>query len=157
LDDDFFAVIEDPRIMPHFHLSIQSFADPVLRAMKRNYDAKLLETVLKKFRKLQRSDAAHISLGADLIVGFPGETQEDFLATCAGVQTFAINKLHIFPFSAHTKGQTVPASTLPHQIASAMIKAREAQLKSIGDEVRAAFLQRNIGAMHQVLVEGNGE
>ena len=95
--------------MPHFHLSIQSFADPVLQGMKRNYDAVLLDTVLQKFRALQRNDGILISLGADLIVGFPGETEEDFAATCRGVATYHIDKLHVFPFSAHTKGQTVPA------------------------------------------------
>jgi tRNA A37 methylthiotransferase MiaB len=53
LDDEFFEVIKDPRIMPHFHLSIQSFSDNVLRAMRRNYTLKNLKKILKKFRTLK--------------------------------------------------------------------------------------------------------
>jgi tRNA A37 methylthiotransferase MiaB len=114
LNDAFFDVIQDPRILPHFHLSIQSFADPVLQAMKRNYSAADLDRVLKQFSNIKSS--VPVSLGADIIVGFPGETEEDFQETMNGVLKYKITKLHAFPFSAHTQGQTIPASTFADQI-----------------------------------------
>jgi len=68
LSDEFFAIIEDRRCLPHFHLSIQSFADGVLQAMNRNYDSAILDRVLRRFRQIHRSDRHMLSLGADMIV-----------------------------------------------------------------------------------------
>lgn len=69
--------------------------------MRRNYSAAHLAEILKKIRSLKRPHAELISLGADLITGFPGETEEDFEETLRGVEKFEITKLHAFPFSAH--------------------------------------------------------
>ena len=157
LNDYFFAVIENPRIMPHFHLSIQSFASPVLQGMKRNYDAGLLDVVLKNFHSLKRAQEEKISLGADIIVGFPGETEEDFQLTVEGVEKYGITKLHAFPFSAHTQGQTIPASTFSDQISWTIKKEREARLQAVADTVRNEFIIENKGITHRVLVEGKGE
>ena len=71
LDDRFFELMNNPRFCPHFHLSIQSFSDTVLKLMNRAYDSKKLDEVLKKLRNLNRSDAELVSIGADLISGFP--------------------------------------------------------------------------------------
>jgi len=103
LDDKFFEVVSDTRFLPHFHISIQSFATPVLQLMNRNYDEILLDRVLRRIRQLPRADAERISIGADLIVGFPGETEADFQKTLAGIKTYGITKVHGFPFSAHVK------------------------------------------------------
>ncbi len=71
LDDRFFSLMNNPRFCPHFHLSIQSFSDTVLKLMNRAYDSKKLDEVLKKLRNLNRPDAELVSIGADLISGFP--------------------------------------------------------------------------------------
>jgi len=65
--------------MPHFHLSIQSFSNGVLQRMRRNYDSEILGNVLTKIRSLKRE--IPVSLGADIIVGFPGETEKEFQET----------------------------------------------------------------------------
>lgn len=152
LGDTFFTVIQNPRILPHFHLSIQSFSDSVLHRMKRNYTAQMLTSVLDRFRHL--SFSVPLSLWADIIVGFPGETDEEFLATLQGIQTYAINKVHIFPFSDHHIGEKIPASTLPDQIDTRIKKQREHLLKQSADLLEQKFLQSNRWLQHFVLVEG---
>lgn len=146
LNDEFFDVIRDPRILPHFHLSIQSFSDHVLKLMKRNYSAEYLQNVLKKFPK-------HISVWADLIVGFPWESEEDFQETLHGVREFNITKVHGFPFSEHAKGETVPASVFEWQIARGIKIQRNKRLLQIADEMRNEFVKKNIGKKHKVLIE----
>jgi MiaB/RimO family radical SAM methylthiotransferase len=103
LDEKFFELMKNPRFLPHFHFSIQSFSDKVLKLMNRNYDAELLDVVLTRIRNLERDDKEFISIGADIITGFPGETAEEFEKTVEGVRKYGITKLHAFPFSAHEK------------------------------------------------------
>ena len=71
LDDRFFELMKNPRFCPHFHLSVQSFSDRVLKLMNRAYDSKKLDEVLTKLRNLNRPDKDSVSLGADIISGFP--------------------------------------------------------------------------------------
>jgi threonylcarbamoyladenosine tRNA methylthiotransferase MtaB len=112
--------------------------------MKRNYDSKVLYTVLKKTRQIYTTHnvetknvgtrhalSENISIGADIITGFPGETEADFLETVKGIQEFGITKLHAFPFSDHHKGETIPASNYPHQIAESTKKQRNQHLIKI--------------------------
>jgi len=152
LDDEFFTVIENPRIMPHFHLSIQSFSDGVLQRMKRNYDSKILDKVLTNIRSIKTE--VPVSLGADIIVGFPGETEEEFNETLQWIQKYNINKLHSFPFSDHHIGETIPASLLPDHVDAVTKKRREKELKKIADVLAEEFYQLNIWITHNVLVEG---
>ncbi len=151
LDDEFFTVIQNPRILPHFHLSIQSFSDTVLQRMRRNYTLKNLKNILKKFRTLKTT--IPVSLGADIIIGFPGETDGDFQETLENVKTFGINKVHAFPFSDHHTGETIPASVLPNPVDTLTKKSREKALKKIADELAEEFYQLNIWITHNVLVE----
>lgn len=155
LTDEFFATVQDPRFLPHFHLSIQSFSDKILHRMNRGYSKQQLETVLQKFRSLQRSDLDYLSLGADLITGFPGETEEDFAEILQGVQDYQINKLHAFPFSDHHRGERIPASKFPDQLTYAERKERNRKLIALGEEVKAAFIQKNIGRTASVLIESH--
>lgn len=154
LNDDFFKVIQDERILPHFHLSIQSFSDWVLQGMRRNYTSKDLVNVLTKFHALKRS--VPVSLWADIIIWFPGETEEEFRNTIKWIQEFKINKVHSFPFSDHHLGEKIPASLLPDQVDQATKKHREKQLKKIADAVADDFLQQNKWLAHNVLVEWKG-
>jgi MiaB/RimO family radical SAM methylthiotransferase len=131
VNDQFFEILTDERILPHFHYSIQSFSDNVLQKMKRNYTADQLTTTLKRTRKLQRPQSSLISLGADIIVGFPGETESDFLETLKGIEEYGITKLHAFPFSDHHKGETIPASRYLDQIPPEVKKERESRLLEV--------------------------
>lgn len=155
LDDRFFELMNNPRFCPHFHLSIQSFSDTVLKLMNRAYDSKKLDEVLKKLRNLNRPDAELVSIGADLISGFPWETEADFQITCEAVQKYRITKLHAFPFSDHHKAERIPASSLPDQVPNEIRKSRNRKLIEIGDLVRDAFVAQNYGKKLQVLIEEN--
>ncbi|MCF7835216.1 MiaB/RimO family radical SAM methylthiotransferase [Candidatus Gracilibacteria bacterium] len=151
LDDTFFHIIENPRIMPHFHISIQHFSDNILKSMNRNYDSKYLISVLQKFQSLKRE--VPVSVGADLIIGFPGETESDFQTMLDGISDYNITKVHAFPFSGHTKGESVPAGKYDNQIIHSIKLSRKKQLNLISDQVRNNFIEKNKGLRHSVLIE----
>ena len=153
LTDEFFEIVKNPRFVPHFHFSIQSFSDKVLKLMNRGYLSDKLDEVLTKIRNLDRPDRDQISIWADIICGFPGETEEDFEQTCQGVQKYRITKLHAFPFSDHHKADPIPASRLPDQIPNEIRKERNRKLIEIGDQVRDERVAQNYGHKFQVLIE----
>lgn len=182
VNDRFFEIINNKRIMPHFHFSVQSFSDNVLRRMGRGYDKKILENVLRRTKEssslrevwseMEDDVAIHSSqsgllqktsptppykggrsVWADLIVGFPWESEEDFEETMKGVKEFGINKLHVFPFSAHRKGDSVPAGQFDGQVSVEVKKEREKRLIELGAQIRSDFLYANEGLAHEVLIE----
>lgn len=150
-NDEFFDVVSDNRIMPHFHYSIQSFSNSVLKDMWRHYSSDELKTVLKKTRNLNKKSL--ISIWADIIVWFPWETETDFMETYNWIEEFWITKLHAFPFSDHTQREKIPASFLPNQIKQWVKKDREIRLISKWDEIREKFIQLNKWTSHKVLIE----
>ena len=150
-NDEFFDVVSDDRILPHFHYSIQSFSDSVLESMWRHYSASELRNVLKKTRNLKKKNL--ISIWADIIVWFPWETEQDFLDTYFWIEEFWITKLHAFPFSDHTQRDNIPASFLPNQINQKTKKDREVKLIYKWDEIREKFIWSNKWSSHQVLIE----
>lgn len=152
LDDKFFQLMENPRFLPHFHFSIQSFSDSVLKLMNRNYDSKILDDVLTKIRKLNRPDKDLISIGADIIIWFPWETKKEFEKTVDAICKYNITKLHAFPFSAHVKWETVPARQL-EQIPLEIKKDRIQKITQVADKVREQFISENKWIKHQILVE----
>jgi tRNA A37 methylthiotransferase MiaB len=109
-------LFKTPRISAYVHLSIQSGSDRILKAMNRHYDRAKLLQVLEDLRSLQRDDGVQINIGADLIVGFPDETDADFGDTLGIVSEYGITQLHAFPFSAHKEHYSVPAGKFPHQV-----------------------------------------
>ena len=150
-NDEFFDIVSDDRILPHFHYSIQSFSDSVLNRMWRQYSARELKDVLKKTSNLKKSN--FISIWADIIVWFPWETEQDFLDTYNWIEEFWITKLHAFPFSDHTQREGIPASFFSNQVDQKIKKDRENRLISKGDEIREKFLTKNKWTIHNVLVE----
>ena len=153
LDEKFFEVVKDPRFLPHFHFSIQSFSDNVLKAMNRNYDSERLDYVLTKIRNLDRPDKDQISIWADIIVWFAWETDEDFQKTVEWIKKYKITKLHAFPFSAHDKWESIPAHLFKNQIPFHIKKQRERELISVWDEIREKFIAENKWLPQKVLVE----
>ena len=150
-NDEFFEVVSDERILAHFHYSIQSFSNNVLQNMWRHYSADELKTVLKKTRNLKKKNL--ISIWADIIIWFPGETEEDFLDTYNWIEEFWITKLHAFPFSDHTQRERIPASFLSGQVKQWVKKDREIRLISKWDEIREKFIVQNKWTSHKVLIE----
>ncbi|TVR95937.1 MAG: tRNA (N(6)-L-threonylcarbamoyladenosine(37)-C(2))-methylthiotransferase MtaB [Rhodospirillales bacterium] len=146
IDDRLYRVLaEEPRLMPHLHLSLQAVSDLVLKRMKRRHDRSTAFTVAERARQA-RPD---VVLGADLIAGFPTETEAQFAETLAAVDGLGLTWLHVFPFSPRPG---TPASRMP-QVPAAERKARAAKLRQAGERVQAHFLLSRIGSETDVLVE----
>lgn len=154
IDDAVLKVFEHTRIYPHFHFSIQSGSDSVLKHMKRHYGAEYMNTLLKKTRAIKREDGVNISIWADIIVWFPGETEQDFIDTYHMVEKFQIGRLHAFPFSNHDFWEHVPAHFFKDQVADSVKKQRFQKLLALWEKNRDAFIESQIGKTFEVLVEG---
>ncbi|HEY2445875.1 MAG TPA: tRNA (N(6)-L-threonylcarbamoyladenosine(37)-C(2))-methylthiotransferase MtaB [Rhizomicrobium sp.] len=142
------AIGEETRLMPHFHLSAQSGDDMILKRMKRRHSRRDTIAFCEQVRRL-RPDAA---FGADLIAGFPTESDAMFQNTLSMVDEAGMSFLHVFPFSPR-KG--TPAARMP-QIAREVIKERAAKLRAKGTECLAARLTRLVGSRFLVHVEEAG-
>jgi MiaB/RimO family radical SAM methylthiotransferase len=153
LNEDFFEVIKNTRFLPHFHISIQSFSDKILKYMNRNYNSKLLDNIITRLKNLDRPDKSQISIWADIIVWFPWETEQDFQQTLDWITKHNINKLHAFPFSSHEHGESIPAHNFADQISTQIKKQRATQIKKIWDKIRQNFIKNNNWITHQVLIE----
>lgn len=146
-------VFENERIYPHFHFSIQSGSSEVLKSMARHYDGAYMRKLLMDLRSIRREDGVEIWIWADLIVGFPGETEENFIETYNLVKDCEITKVHAFPFSAHTMWESVPAGKFKNQIQDSVKTDRMNRLMALADEVRENFKKKNSGKVLKVLVE----
>ncbi|HEY7977045.1 MAG TPA: tRNA (N(6)-L-threonylcarbamoyladenosine(37)-C(2))-methylthiotransferase MtaB [Rhizomicrobium sp.] len=142
------AIAEEERLMPHFHLSAQSGDDMILKRMKRRHARKDTIAFCDAVRRL-RPDMA---FGADLIAGFPTETDEMFENTKALIDDAGLSYLHIFPFSPR-KG--TPAARMP-QVARPLVKERAARLRAKGEEALSARMSALVGSEQVLLVEKQG-
>lgn len=134
------------RFCPHMHMSLQSGSDSVLKAMRRGYNTELYKKVAQKMRKL----SPDIALTTDVIVGFPGESDEDFETTCAFVRKVGFAKIHVFPYS---KRAGTKAALMDGQVTEQEKKIRARKLQTISDEMRVEFLGNQIGKIFPVLIE----
>ncbi len=148
IDDDLWRLIaEDPRMMPHLHLSMQAGDDMVLKRMKRRHLRKDLYEVCEKARSL-RPD---IVFGADIIAGFPTETDEMFQNTYNALKDCDVTFLHVFPYSARIG---TPAARMP-QVKGDVRKERARLLRELGAEHVKRHLSGLIGKTLPVLAERN--
>ncbi len=148
IDEDLWRLIaEEPRLMPHLHLSMQAGDDMVLKRMKRRHLRKDLYEVCEKARSL-RPD---IVFGADIIAGFPTETDEMFQNTFNAVKECGVTFLHVFPYSARIG---TPAARMP-QVAGDVRKERAKLLRELGAEQVKKHLSGLIGKTLPVLAERN--
>jgi len=138
---------KDARFMPHLHLSMQSGSDTILRAMRRRHNAGLLRDIIKMANK-----DIQVSFSADIICGFPGESDELFQETADLVRELQLIHVHAFPFSP--RPNTV-AAAMPNQIPRNVSKKRVKIISDIADENRKQFMQKQIGKIVSVLVEEN--
>jgi threonylcarbamoyladenosine tRNA methylthiotransferase MtaB len=149
IDDQLFeALAQEPRIAPHLHLSFQSGDDMILKRMKRRHSRQDAIDLCGRLRAA-RPD---IAFGADLIAGFPTETDAMFANTLGSVDECGIDYLHVFPYSPRPG---TPAARMP-QVARETIKARAARLREKGAERLALRLDRHVGATAMALVESGG-
>lgn len=146
IDDDLWRLIEhEERLLPHLHLSIQAGDDMVLKRMKRRHLRDDAIAVCQKARDL-RPDMA---FGADIIAGFPTETEEMFINTLKLVEDADLTFLHVFPYSERPD---TPAARMP-QVEKAVRKERAARLREAGEAAKTRFAERLIGKDISVLVE----
>ncbi len=142
------AIVEQPRLMPHLHLSLQSGDDIILKRMKRRHSRAHAVRFCEQVRRL-RPDVA---FGADLIAGFPTETDEMFANSLRLIGDCRLTYLHVFPYSRRAG---TPAARMP-QVAGAKVKERAAQLRQKGRAALADYLTHQLGAETEVLVEREG-
>jgi threonylcarbamoyladenosine tRNA methylthiotransferase MtaB len=140
------AIASENRLMPHLHLSLQSGDNMILKRMKRRHAREDAIAFCEQARRL-RPDMV---FGADLIAGFPTETEAMFDGSLRLVQDCDLTFLHVFPFSPR-KG--TPAARMP-QLRGPLIKDRAARLRAAGDAALARHLAAQVGRDHTVLVEG---
>ncbi len=142
------AMAGEPRFMPHLHLSLQSGSDLILKRMKRRHGRADAVAFCRQIRRLR----PEMAIGADLIAGFPTETEEqaeqsrDLIADCG------IAHLHVFPYSPRPG---TPAARMP-AVPGDVVKARAARLRQAGDAALARHLDRHVGTQASVLGERGG-
>ncbi len=147
-DDDLFdAIASEARLMPHLHLSLQAGDDMVLKRMKRRHSRTDAIAFCEKVRAL-RPDMV---FGADIIAGFPTETDAMFARSLDIVEECGLTHLHVFPFSPRPG---TPAARMP-PVARNVVKERARLLRAKGDEALKAHLDREVGTRRRVLIELN--
>ncbi len=139
------------RLCPHLHLSIQSGDTLILKRMRRRYTADLVYDRVEKLRKR----IPNLVLSADIMVGFPTETEDQFLETENMIRHLEIAYPHIFCYSER---EGTPAARIPQhlQVPVALRKQRASRLRYVSERVRAALLMRRVGERQRVLIEGGG-
>ena len=146
VDEDLMeAIANEPRLMPHLHLSLQHGDDLILKRMKRRHLRDDAIAFCQEARRL-RPD---IAFGADIIAGFPTETEAHFENSLALVRECDLTWLHVFPYSAR---QGTPAARMP-ALHGAIIKERAARLRALGAAQVSAYHQTQVGRSVDVLME----
>jgi len=150
IDEALFELIAgEARLMPHFHLSLQAGDDMILKRMKRRH------TRIQAVRTVERIKAARpdATIGADLIAGFPTETEEMALNSLNLLDHCDIIAAHVFPFSARPE---TPAARMP-QLPVELVRARAARLRNAASARRSRWLDSLVGSAQPVLIENNGK
>ena len=151
MTDRFVSKIADLKsLTPHFHLSLQSGSDRILALMKRKYNSRMAFEGMERIRKVMPS----AMFTTDIIVGFPGETEEDFEATVDFVKRARFLSAHIF---AYSKRAGTPAAVMKDQIPEDIKKERSARLIALQDEIRNEILSKEIGNEYSVLFETHSD
>ena len=150
IDGALFELIAgEPRLLPHFHLSLQAGDDLILKRMKRRHSRSDAVRTVERIKAV-RPDA---TIGADLIAGFPTETEEMALNSLKLLDDCDVVAAHVFPFSARPN---TPAARMP-QLPRAVVKARAARLREAAADRRTDWLDRLVGTDQRVLVENHGK
>lgn len=148
IDEDLYALFgEEPRLMPHIHLSVQAGHTLTLKRMKRRHVREDILHTCQRFRSIR----PECTFGADIIAGFPTETQEMFQASLNLVEEADLTYLHVFPYSIRPN---TPAARMP-QVPKSIIKERAKILREAGDKKHAAYLNTLQGRTVPILIESS--
>ena len=150
LPDNFFTLFDNPRLMPHLHLPLQSGSDTVLRRMARRCKTLEFASIVGQLRQ----KILHFNITTDIIVGFPSETEEEWQASYDFIKQTGFGHIHIFTYSSR---EGTKAATLPDQVPNEIKKQRSQQLHALAHMMKQDFCQENIGAVFPVLWEGYSE
>lgn len=149
--DDFVELLaqSEGRICRHLHLPLQAGSNKVLREMNRPYTADAYEALVSTLKE----KVPGISLTTDIIVGFPGETEQEFQETCDLARRVGFTKIHVFRYS---KRQGTPAAERTDQIESSVKEDRAHRLIQLSDELRAAYILEQHNRLERIIVEKEG-
>jgi threonylcarbamoyladenosine tRNA methylthiotransferase MtaB len=150
LTDGFYQLFDNPRIMPHLHLPLQSGSDSVLRRMARRCKTQEFAEMVARLRQINPS----FNITTDIIVGFPGETEEEWQESLEFIQQVGFGHIHIFTYSPR---EGTKAATLPNPVPEPIKKQRSQQLHQLGEDMRLKFYRNNLGMTYPVLWEGYSE
>ena len=143
-------IANSKRFVPHFHIPLQSGSDKILKSMKRRYLSSLYSEKIKQIRSLI-PDAC---IGADVIVGYPSETDEDFLETYNYISGLEISYLHVFTYSERANTEAVK---IKDKVDKLTRSKRSKMLRSLSVEKRRSFYQSQLGKNHEVLFESENK
>jgi len=149
-DDIIEFVATSKRFVPHFHIPLQSGSNQILKLMRRRYQRELYTSRVQKIREL----IPECCIGVDVIVGFPGETEELFLETYQFLNELDISYLHVFTYSER---QNTLAATMEDVVPNSVRGDRSKMLHSLSDKKRRAFYEKNLGSQATVLFEKEAE
>lgn len=138
------------KFMPHFHIPLQSGCDDILRAMKRRYLTPLYRSRIEKIKELM----PHACIGADVIVGFPGETDARFDETYRFISSLDVSYLHVFTYSER---ENTPAWSMPGSVPANVRAKRSKVLHLLGGRKKAAFYRDQLGSVRPVLFESENK
>ncbi|MGL4340684.1 MAG: tRNA (N6-isopentenyl adenosine(37)-C2)-methylthiotransferase MiaB [Rhodoglobus sp.] len=144
-DDVIDAMAETPTVMPQLHMPLQSGSDRILKAMKRSYRSEKFLGILDRVR----AKIPQAAITTDIIVGFPGETEEDFQQTLRVVELARFASAYTFQYSLR---EGTPAATMSEQVPKAVVQERFERLKALQDRISAEENQRQLGRRVEVLV-----
>lgn len=150
LPADFFELFDNSRLMPHLHLPLQSGSDTVLRRMARRCKTEEFAAIVSQLRQ----QIPHFNITTDIIVGFPGETEQEWQDSFDFIKQTGFGHIHIFTYS---RREGTKAAGLPDQIPEAIKKQRSQQLHELANEMKRQFNQANLGQTFPVLWEGYSE
>jgi len=146
LPEGFFTLFDNRRLMPHMHLPLQSGSDAVLRKMARRCKTEEFRTLVEDARKA----IPGFNVTTDIIVGFPGETEDYWQRTLEYVESIGFGHMHIFSYSQR---EGTKAARLPDQVPNEIRKQRSREMHELGDRLKTAFLEEQIGQETEVLWE----
>ena len=150
LPENFFDLFSNPRLMPHLHLPLQSGSDSVLKRMARRCKTEEFSQIVHK----ARLKVPNINITTDIIVGFPGETEQEWQQSFDFIKQTGFGHIHIFSYS--TRNGT-KAATLPEQVKNTLKKQRSQQLHQLAEQMKQDFLKQNLGVSLDILWEGQKE
>jgi threonylcarbamoyladenosine tRNA methylthiotransferase MtaB len=143
-------VATSKKVVPHFHIPLQSGSNKILRLMRRRYQRELYAERVQKIKSLM----PHCCIGVDVIVGFPGETREDFLETHQFLTELDVSYLHVFTYSER---ENTPAAEMPGVVPGSHRADRSKMLHSLSEKKRRKFYEDNLGNDATVLFENDIE